>query len=97
MFSFIEYTKDVDAKKEELEKMIKSLLKTFNSVPDPRDDNISQPLPAIMAPAVADMISGARSLYAMFQWGWLQPPDIGIETDVGLKKAELQYNSQAHV
>jgi hypothetical protein len=64
----------MDTQKEDLEKMIKSLLETFNSVPDPRDNNKSQPLPAILALAVAAMISGARSLYAIFQWGRLQPP-----------------------
>ena len=68
----------MDAKKEDLEKMVKSLLKTFASVPDPRDNNKSQPLPAILALAVAAMISGARSLYAIFQWGRLQPPQIVI-------------------
>ena len=68
----------MDAKKEELGKMIKSLLETFKSIPDPRDNNKSQPLPAILALATAAMISGARSLYAIFQWGRLQPPPIVI-------------------
>jgi hypothetical protein len=66
----------MDTQKEDLEKMVKSLLKTFKSIPDPRDDNKSQPLPAILALATAAMISGARSLYAIFQWGRLQPPQI---------------------
>jgi hypothetical protein len=68
----------MDAKKEDLEKMVKSLLEKFKSIPDPRDNNKSQPLPAILALAVAAMISGARSLYAIFQWGRLQPPKIVI-------------------
>jgi len=65
-------------KKEELETMVKSLLKTFTTIPDPRDNNKSQPLPAILALATAAMISGARSLYAIFQWGRLQPPEIVV-------------------
>ena len=68
----------MDAQKKDLEKMMKSLLETFKSVPDPRDNNKSQPLSAILALAVAAMISGARSLYAIFQWGRLQPPEIAL-------------------
>ena len=65
--------------KEELEKMLKSLLATFQCIPDPRGKyGKRHPLPAILALAVAAMLSGARSLYAIFQWGRLQPPDIVI-------------------
>ena len=60
----------------DLEKMVKSLIETFKTVPDPRRNNKSQPLPAILALATAAMLSGARSLYAIFQWGRLQPPAI---------------------
>ena len=52
--------------------MVKSLLETFKTIPDPRDNNKSCPLPSILALATAAMISGARSLYAIFQWGRLQ-------------------------
>jgi hypothetical protein len=65
--------------KEELEKMVQSLIETFQSVPDPRGKNGKRhALPAILALAVAAMISGARSLYAIFQWGRLQPPEVVI-------------------
>jgi hypothetical protein len=65
--------------KEDLEKMVKSLLEVFQSIPDPRGKNGKRhPLPAILALAVAAMISGARSLYAIFQWGRLQPPQVVI-------------------
>jgi hypothetical protein len=68
----------METKKEELKKMVKSLLEPFKTIPDPRDDNKSQPLPAILALATAAMIAGARSLYAIFQWGRLQPLQIVI-------------------
>ena len=69
----------MDTEKEDLEKMVKSLLETFGSIPDPRGKNGKRhPLPAILALATAAMISGARSLYAIFQWGRLQPPEIVI-------------------
>lgn len=62
---------------EELEKMVKSLLEAFQSVPDPRGKNGKRHrLPAILAMAVAAMICGARSLYAIYQWGRLQPPEV---------------------
>ena len=60
---------------ENLGKMIESLLETYESLPDPRDNNKSCPLPAILALATAAMIAGARSLYAIFQWGRLQSPE----------------------
>lgn len=78
----------MDTKKEELERMVKSLLATFKTIPDPRDNNKSQPLPAILALAVAAMISGARSLYAIFQWGRLQPPEIVITLGFVKKNGE---------
>ncbi len=63
--------------KENLERMLKSLLETFQTIPDPRGKyGKRHPLPAILALATAAMISGARSLYAIFQWGRLQPPSV---------------------
>jgi hypothetical protein len=57
--------------------MVKSLLEAFDSVPDPRDKyGKRHPLPAILALATAAMLSGARSLYAISQWGRLQPPQV---------------------
>lgn len=68
----------MDAKKEDLGKMVRSLLETFKTIPDPRDNNKSHSLPAILALSVAAMLSGAHSLYAIFQWGRLQPPEIVV-------------------
>jgi hypothetical protein len=54
-----------------------SLLDAFAKVPDPRSPHGRRhPLPAILALSVAPMLSGARSLYAIFQWGRLQEPDV---------------------
>ena len=56
--------------------MTKSLLETFAQFPDPRSvHGRRHPLSAILTLAVAAMLSGARSLYAIWQWGRLQPPE----------------------
>jgi hypothetical protein len=69
----------MDTEKVAMEKMVKSLLDTFISIPDPRGKKGKRhPLPAILTLATAAMICGARSLYAIFQWGRLQPPPIVI-------------------
>jgi hypothetical protein len=58
----------------EVEALIKSLREAFASVPDPRSAlGRRHPLPAIFALSTAAMLSGARSLYGIFQWGRLQP------------------------
>jgi len=65
--------------KEELERMVKSLLEAFESIPDPRGKyGKRHSLPAILALATAAMLSGARSLYAICQWGRLQPPSVVV-------------------
>jgi hypothetical protein len=52
----------------------RSLLAAFVEVPDPRKRRGRRhPLPALLALATAAMLSGARSLYAIAQWGRLQP------------------------
>ena len=67
----------MDTNKKELERMVKSLLEAFTLVPDPRGKyGKRHPLPAILALATAAMLSGARSLYAIFQWGRLQPSSV---------------------
>src|SRR3990172_2442188 len=55
----------------------RSLLEAFAKVPDPRlPKGRRHPLPAILALATAAMLCGARSLYAIAQWGRLQEPAI---------------------
>ncbi len=55
----------------------RSLLEAFARVPDPRSPKGRRhPLPAILTLAVAAMLSGARSLYAIYQWGREQPPAV---------------------
>ena len=55
----------------------RSLLAAFAEVPDPRKPRGRRhPLPALLALSTAAMLSGARSLYAIAQWGRLQPPAV---------------------
>ncbi len=54
----------------------KSLLRAFEEVPDPRSAHGRRhPLSAILALSVCAMVSGARSLYAIAQWGRMQDPN----------------------
>lgn len=56
-------------------KPIVSLRETFESVPDPRGaKGRRHPLPAILALSTCAMLCGARSLYAIAQWGRDQEP-----------------------
>lgn len=55
----------------------RTLLDAFARLPDPRSSHGRRhPLPAILALAAAAMLAGARSLYAIAQWGRLQPPEV---------------------
>ena len=48
----------------------RSLMEVFATVPDPRDAHgLRHPLGAILGLAVCAMLCGARSLYAISQWG----------------------------
>ncbi len=52
-----------------------SLLRKLEEVPDPRSGHGRRhPLSAILALSVCAMASGARSLYAIAQWGRMQDP-----------------------
>ena len=59
------------------EEMGRSLLEAFAQVPDRRSvHGRRHPLPAILALSTAAMLSGARSLYAIAQWGRAQPLEV---------------------
>ena len=61
----------------EEEEFGRSLVAAFAAVPDTRDPHGRRhPLPAILALATAAMLSGARSLYAIGQWGRLQRAEV---------------------
>jgi hypothetical protein len=54
-----------------------SLLAAFARVPDVRSRHGRRyPLPALLTLATAAMLCGARSLYAISQWGRLQPSEV---------------------
>jgi hypothetical protein len=54
-----------------------SLLAAFARVPDVRSRHRRRyPLPALLTLATAAMLAGARSLYAIVQWGRLQPSEV---------------------
>src|SRR5260221_5863637 len=58
------------------EEIGQSLLEAFTRVPDRRSvHGRRHPLAAILALSTAAMLSGARSLYAIAQWGRAQPPE----------------------
>ena len=53
------------------------MVEAFAGVPDPRDRRGRRhPLAAILTLGVAAMLSGARSIYAIYQWGRSQPPEV---------------------
>src|SRR5258707_15694270 len=59
------------------EEIGQSLLEAFTRVPDRRSvHGRRHPLAAILALSTAAMLSGARSLYAIAQWGRAQPPEV---------------------
>ena len=59
------------------ERIGRDLLEAFGRVPEPRKRRGRRhPLPAILALSTAAMLSGARSLYAIAQWGRLQRPAV---------------------
>lgn len=54
-----------------------SLLRALADVPDPRSRHGRRhPLPAVLALATVGMLCGARSLYAIAQWGREQPVEV---------------------
>jgi len=72
------------------------LLAAFATVPDPRSPRGRRhPLPVILALATAAMLSGARSLYAIAQWGRLQPP--GVVAALGFSRRSTPAVSTLHL
>jgi hypothetical protein len=62
---------------DDAEELGPSLLAAFATLPDTRGrQGRRHPLPAVLALATAAMLSGARSLYVIGQWGRLQPPNV---------------------
>src|SRR5438552_5495962 len=54
-----------------------SLVIAYAQVPDPRSGKgLRHPLPAVLTLMTVAILSGARSLYAIAQWGRLQPPEV---------------------
>src|SRR5438105_4097905 len=61
-----------------------SLRVAFAEVPDPRSrQGQRHPLPAVLTLMTVAMLSGARSLYAIAQWGRLQPPAVVVALGFG--------------
>ena len=74
----------------------RGLLEAFARVPDPRHPGGRRhPLPAILALSTAAMLSGARSLYAIWQWGRLQPP--GVVCALGFTRERTPSVSTLHL
>ena len=70
----------------------RSLLAAFAEVPDPRRPRGRRhPLPALLALSTAAMLSGARSLYAVAQWGRLQPA--GVVEALGFTREQTPMQS----
>lgn len=73
----------------------RSLLSAFASVPDRRKRRGRRhPLPAILALSTAAMLSGARSLYAIWQWGRLQDP--AVVSALGFTRSQTPAVSTLH-
>jgi DDE family transposase len=72
-----------------------SLLAAFARVPDVRSRHGRRyPLPAVLTLATAAMLCGARSLYAMAQWGRLQPE--AVRRALGFKGAQMPGVTTLH-
>lgn len=74
----------------------RSLRDAFARVPDPRwKRGRRHPLPAILALATAAMLSGARSLYAIAQWGRLQ--DASVIKALGFTRGKTPCVATLHL
>ena len=72
-----------------------SLRAAFARVPDVRSRHGRRyPLPALLTLATAAMLCGARSLYAMAQWGRLQPE--AVRRALGFRGAQMPGVTTLH-
>jgi DDE_Tnp_1-associated len=72
-----------------------SLLRALAEVPDPRSRHGRRhPLPAVLALATLAMLSGARSLYAIAQWGREQPE--GVVRTLGFTRQQTPGVATLH-
>lgn len=79
----------------ETEALVGSLFAAFATVPDPRRPRGRRhPLAAILAEASVAMLSGARSLYAIWQWGRLQEP--AVVKALGFTRAQTPSVATLH-
>ena len=70
------------------------LLEAFAGVPDPRSAHgLRHPLSAILALAVCGMLCGARSLYAIAQWGREHPE---LAEPLGFRRTETPCVATLH-
>jgi hypothetical protein len=73
----------------------RSLLEAFARVPDQRAARGRRhPLPAMLALATAAMLAGARSLYAIAQWGRAQP--LEVVSALGFTRAQTPAVATLH-
>ena len=73
----------------------RSLIEAFETVPDPRSRfGRRHPLSAILALSVCAMLSGARSLYGIWQWGREQ--DIETVKAMGFVRDKTPAVSSIH-
>lgn len=73
-----------------------SLMEAFAKVPDPREARGRRhPLPAMLALSTAAMLSGAKSLYAIAQWGRLQQPE--VVRDLGFTREQTPCVATLHL
>jgi len=81
---------------DDAEELGPGLLAVFAVLPDTRGRHGRRhSLPAILALATAAMLSGARSLYAIGQWGRLQSP--GVLSALGFTRSATPSVSTLHV
>ena len=72
-----------------------SLLAAFARVPDVRSRHGRRyPLPALLTLATAAMLAGARSLYAISQWGRLQP--LAVRQALGFADRDMPAATTLH-